>query len=270
MVAGLRWEVAVSPLLGLIDKTYELLTSDPDIEVQPLMEHEPAWRKAILLIGIDHSHTMAQSNYKISSSAMNGLYGAGLAIQAHWLTPPIATEQVEQLSTAVTDLRQAILDATDIQADLRIFLLEQVNAMRVRIDRRQAAGDGPIEDLIAETIGSSAVHSGLWQCAMATSLKTKIVSVFIAYNAVIGGFNNTWDATGTALGHVDRAYSISHEVIEHILGDGPKAIEAPRAIELPDGESKTSESVESEASVEPPSDDDVIDAEVVPDEPAPE
>jgi len=67
--------------------------------------------------------------------------------------------------------------------------------------------------------------------------------------------------TSTAAGHLARSYSVSHEVIEYILGDGPKPVEALKANELTTGTSGTGEV--RQADTPAAQGDDVLDAELI-------
>ncbi len=222
-VTGMPWERAAGPLLGLVDRSHRMLASQPDLHLSTLFLYETEWRQAILLPGVNPGAAMPQSGFLLSDAAVVGIYGVAIAIRGLPSTPELADEQIERLSHAVQSLREDVSAADEIEADLRLFLLDQVTAMQVRIDQRRVTGTGPIEDLVTETIGSAAVHASMWDRAMKSSLGTKVIAVFVALNA-INGFINT---TAQAVQSTEQAVQTVTTVVERVLGEPPRQIEAP-------------------------------------------
>lgn len=226
MVVGLNWEEAAYPLLGLLERTKRTLSSRPSLNLPSLLLHEGEWRRTILLPRISLDAPMNQSGLVLQPAVVTGLYSVAVIIDGFPETSAQAADgQIEKLATAIQGLREDVLNSAELEADLRCFLLDQVNLMQGRIDRHRVTGSGPIEDLVAETIGSSAVNSSLWERAMASSLRTKVVAVFLALQAIANFIN----AASPAIESTADAVRTTTHVIERVLGDGPPQIEAPNA-----------------------------------------
>jgi len=225
-VVEMSWPEAVGPLLGLIDQSKLLLSARLDLDVEQLMLHEGEWRRAILLSNINLDTRISQSGFALLPPVVSSLYSLAAVIKGLPESgPEVAEEQVARLAEAVESLRQDLLGAAEVEEDLRSFLLDLVNRMQARIDRRRVAGTGPILDLLPETIASSAVHSSLWDRALRSPVSHKVLAVFVALQG-FGGFVNS---SATAIENVSKATAISANVIAHVLGDGPKQLEAPKS-----------------------------------------
>lgn len=222
-ILGLDWGEAVAPLLELEERTERIVKAQPDIDIAPLLLHRSAWRRAILLYGVDLSKSIQASGYELSETATSGLYTVALYIGGLPGTTPEAPDALDSLSRSVASLREDVIGLTDLAADLRAFLLEQVNNMQRRIDLSRVTGTGPIEDLRAETVGSAATRASMWQRAMESPARNKIIAVFVALNVYNGGvatLNQSIDGTEQLL-HTVRA------VAERVVGNPPQQIEAP-------------------------------------------
>lgn len=222
-VIGMPWQDAAGPLLGLIDQSRNIIAAQPDMELPRLFFYEQQWRWAILLPGIKHDAQISQSGYMLDDAPVNGLYSVAMTIQGLPSTPELAEQQIEQLARAVQSLCEDVLAADQIDLDLRQFLLHQVTMMEARIKLHRVTGSGPIEALVTETIGSAATHASMWDQALKSSLKTKIIAVFVALNAISGFINTTTQAVQST----DQAIHTVTTVAEEILRDPPKQIEAP-------------------------------------------
>lgn len=185
------WEKAAGPLLSLIDQSRDIAASRPNIELSTLFFYEPEWRKTILLTGVNSHQQILMSDFKLNDAALSGLYGVAMTIDGLHATLELADQQIEQLAQAVQSLHEAVLAANEIEPDLRLFLLHHVAMMQTRIDQRRVTGSGPIADLVTETIGSAATHASMWDRAMKSSLKNKVIAVFVALNAINGFINTT-------------------------------------------------------------------------------
>jgi hypothetical protein len=221
VLGGIYLNEGAAALLGLIDESRTIISARPDLEVASLFHQEPHWRQAILLHNINIGAAIKASGFQLSAEAVNGLYGVAAIIKglpsSH---PDPADEDLIRLDERIGELHDAVLKAEDLESELRAFLLEQVGKMQLRLDRRRVSGPGPVHDLIEETIGSSAVQASLWARAMESSVGTRILAVFIAFNTITG-FVNT---TATAIDSTEQAVHTVTSVVQRVVGEGPKQI----------------------------------------------
>jgi hypothetical protein len=264
MRVGLEWTVAVGPLLGLVDETRRLLATRPTIELSRSLVHEPDWRQSILLAGVNLGTSMLSSGYQIHEIPLHSLYNVAQIIDGMpEARRSLTTEQVNGLDEALKDLRREVMATSDLEDDLRFFLLDQINEMEKRLLRRSATGDGPVLDLITETIGSNAVKANLWTRAQKSPVSTQVIAVLLALHTFIGFGRNTVDDFQDVASVIESTTSVINTVFS-----GPKAIEAPKyrpelttgdnAANIPD----VSRHPDLAAAVEP-GNDSVVDAEIV-------
>lgn len=225
VLGGVDWADAVGPLLGLLERTERIVESQPDLAPGAAMYHKSEWQRAILLHRVNLDVTMNQSGFGLTEPSNYALYTLAMLIKN---LPEVAAdagkERLDHLAAAVTDLREDIVNSEELEADLRTFLLDQVNKMQSRIDLVRVTGSGPVEDLVAETIGSGAVDASKWKRAMDSAVRDKIVALFIAFQAIVGMLDTTAAAIESTGDHIKGAAA----VIEYIFGDPPKQIDAPR------------------------------------------
>ena len=209
----------------------ESVAAHPTIAPGAVLFHRPEWSKAILLPGVNVVEPVKLSGFQLTEAGTYGLYTlAQLIDQLPEVTQDVSKSEIDKLASAVADLRNSIVEATDLDQDLKTFLFDQVTKMQQRIDAVRITGTGPVEDLVAETIGSGAVQSSEWRRAMDSSVRERIVRVFIAFQAIVGTVDTTTAAIESASGHVSGAVTI----IEQIFADPPKQLGAPKPpLQLP-------------------------------------
>lgn len=222
-ILGIEWGEAVGPLLELEERTERIVNAQPGIETGPLLLHRGEWRRAIVLHSVLLDRAMASSGFELSSAAISGLYSVALYIDRLPGTTPEATGDLKWLSSSIATLREDVISSTDLDDDLRAFLLDQINHMQRRLDLSRVSGSGPIEALRAETVGSAATQASMWQRALDSPLRNAIIAVLAALNVYAGGvaaLNQSIDGTKQLIHTVTT-------VAERVVGDPPKQLEAP-------------------------------------------
>lgn len=232
-VLSAKWTDSVGPLLGLLASTEQILAAHPEIAPGAVLHHREEWQRAILLYGVNLDQTIVHSGFQLTTSSNYALYTLAMLIkQLPEVSSDLAIDQLKNLAEAVAELREAVETADELKADLRTFLLVQVSKMQDRISRAHITGSGPVEDLVAETIGSGAVHSSMWRRAMDSSLRDKVVGVFMAFQTIVGVVDTTTAAIESSASHVEGAVTI----VEQIFADPPKQLESAKPpLELESG-----------------------------------
>lgn len=222
-VVGIEWMEAVGPLLELEEHTERIVNAQPGVDSARLLHHRDDWRRAILLHGVDLSKAMQTAGYQLPASSISSLYNVALYIARLPGITPEATDDLERLAGAVSSLREDVLGSTELDDDLRAFLLEQANNMQRRIDLSRVTGSGPIEDLRAEIIGSAATQTSMWDRALGSPLRTKIIAVFAALSVYNGGVATL----NQSIENTEQLMQTVHSVVERIVKQ-PREIEGTK------------------------------------------
>lgn len=216
--AGTKWTRAVGPLLGLIDETRRIVVSVPELDPTMLLHEEPQWRQLILLTGVNLNALMKSSGHKVDPRAVAALYGTATAITPYLTRePPEAT--ITTLSTATDALHKAVLDADDLEPDLRLFLLTEVGRIRDALDRRRVLGAGAIEEAANGVAGSHVTNHGLWARVSMSPVAMRTHEWLLAVVGLITVVRGGVDA-------LDGTVSSVSDLVNQIetFGDGPAAL----------------------------------------------
>jgi hypothetical protein len=227
-VLGVPWTDSVGPLLSLVDDTRALLGSRPRIDPTPLLLHEGEWRRAIILHSVRLDMPIGNSNFLLSDDDMSGLYAVSAILGSYAdLRGTVTADSLKTISDAIAKLRESITEATDLDDELRIFLVQTVNDMQSRIDLSRIVGTGPLERLPQDILGSSGVHANLFTRMRASSVWKDFVGVMVAVSMV-----------STTVTAAYAAIESTHSVIEQLF-DHPQAQlpASPIQKELPPGHS---------------------------------
>jgi len=117
--------------------------------------------------------------------------------------PEVVEGQVATLVAALDNLRAETLRSQEIDEELRVFVLERINAIGRKIHIWREEGTFSQEELIAEAVGVSDYAMEMWRRVFASKLRSAALAVFIGVQAV-AGFVNAVDPAAKTLTHYTR------------------------------------------------------------------